>query len=193
MSGINRHHAIFGVDEGDPNQSCIAVHSSDMSVALVTLNAEIVIAGQNGERKVPLAGLYRAPGDRPDLSANLDKGELITAVEIPDSRYEKNIHYLKVRDRASYAFALVSAAVALDMRGNSISSASISLGGVAYMPWRLPTVEKFLTGQPANDVLFMQAADMSVAGARPFEHNAYKIKLVRNVIYESLKTAAGIA
>lgn len=193
LEGINRYHAIFGMPENDLNKSCIAVHPSDMSVALLALDATVVVAGQKGERKIPFSDLHRLPADRPDLDTNLEKGELIVAVEIPDVVSTKYVHYLKVRDRASFAFALVSVAVALDIQDSHIKSAQITLGGVALKPWRLPTVEKLLVGQPVSESVFRQAAAVAMKGARAFEHNAYKLKMAPNIIVEALKIAARIA
>lgn len=193
LEGINRQHAIFGMPENNLDKSCIAVHPSDMSVALRALDATVVVVGQNGERKMPFADLHRQPGDRPDLDTNLEKGELITAVEIPDVVSTNYVHYLKVRDRASYAFALVSVAVALEIQENRIQTARITLGGVAHKPWRLPAVEALLVGQPVSESLFKQAAEVAMKGARAFEHNAYKLKLAPNIIVEALKIAARIS
>lgn len=193
LEGINRQHAIFGMSENNLGKSCIAVHPSDMSVALRALDATVVVVGQNGERKIPFTDLHRQPTDRPDLDTNLENGELITAVEIPDAASAQHVHYLKVRDRASYAFALVSVAVALEIEGNQIKASRITLGGVAHKPWRLPAVEKLLLDQPVSESVFRQAAEVAMKGARAFEHNSYKLKLVPNIIIEALKIAARIS
>jgi xanthine dehydrogenase YagS FAD-binding subunit len=193
LSGINRMHAIFGTPENDLNKSCIAVHPSDMSVALLALDARVVVLGKTGERKIAFADLHRLPGSSPDKDTNLEHGELILAVEIPEAPFAKHAHYLKVRDRASYAFALVSVAGALDIRENRIQGARLALGGVAHKPWRLLEAEQLLVGKPVSEAVFLQAAEVSMRGARAFEHNTYKLKLTPNAIVEALKIAAGIS
>lgn len=193
VEGINRMHAIFGMGEKADSQSCIAVHPGDMGVALMALDATVVVLGAAGERRVRLADFYRSPGSRPDVETNLAKGELIVAVEIPDGAFSENVHYLKVRDRASYAFALVSVAAALEIDQNRIKAVRVAMGGVAYKPWRFPEAEKLLAGQPVSESLFQQAAVVAMQGATAFEHNAYKLKLAPNAIVQALKIAAGIS
>jgi xanthine dehydrogenase YagS FAD-binding subunit len=193
LNGINRLHAILGIDNSNLEKSCIAVHASDMAVALTSLDARVVLMNKNGERKLLLPDLYRPPGDQPDMDTNLVKGELISAVELPDIVITKYTHYLKVRDRSSYAFALISAAVALDIEGNRIRDARITMGGVAYKPWRLPAVEKMLIGQPVSKSIFRQAGEASLLGAHAFEHNSYKLKLMPNIIAEALRLATEVS
>jgi xanthine dehydrogenase YagS FAD-binding subunit len=185
LEGINRMHAIFGASD-----KCIAVHPSDMSVALVALDATLLVSGPKGDRQIPFADLHRLPGDTPEKDTNLLPGELITAVDIPDSPFTKHVHYQKVRERASYAFALVSAAAALDLDGNTIKAARLALGGVAHKPWRLAAAEQALVGQPANEASFRRAAEVAMQGAKAFKHNAYKLKLAPNALVQALKTAA---
>jgi xanthine dehydrogenase YagS FAD-binding subunit len=185
LEGINRMHAIFGA-----SSTCIAVHPSDMSVALVALDATVLLSGPQGDRRLPFADLHRLPGDTPEKDTNLLPGELITAVDIPDSPFTKHVHYQKVRERASYAFALVSAAVALDLDGNTIKAARLALGGVAHKPWRLTAAEQALVGQPATEASFRRAAEVAMQGAKAFKHNAYKLKLAPNALVQALKTAA---
>jgi xanthine dehydrogenase YagS FAD-binding subunit len=185
LEGINRMHAIFGASD-----KCIAVHPSDMSVALVALDATLLVSGPKGDRQIPFADLHRLPGDTPEKDTNLLPGELITAVDIPDSPFTKHVHYQKVRERASYAFALVSAAAALDVDGNTIKAARLALGGVAHKPWRLTAAEQALVGQPATEASFRRAAEVAMQGAKAFKHNAYKLKLAPNTLVQALKTAA---
>jgi len=187
LEGINRMHAIFGASD-----KCIAVHPSDMSVALVALDATVLVSGPKGDRQLPFADLHRLPGDTPEKDTNLLPGELITAVDIPDSPFTKHVHYQKVRERASYAFALVSAAAALDLDGNTIKAARLALGGVAHKPWRLTAAEQALVGQPATEASFRRAAEVAMQGAKAFKHNAYKLKLAPNALVQALKTATAV-
>lgn len=188
LKGYNRMHAIFGASE-----SCIAVHPSDMCIALAALNAMVIVSGPKGERRIPFNDFHRLPGDQPEKDNTLERAELIIAVEIPDDPFTKHIHYLKVRDRASYAFALVSVAAALDISGNTVKDARLALGGVAHKPWRLFEAEKALVGKPVSEATFRQAAEIALQGAKAYEHNAFKLKLAPNTIVEALKTAAGIS
>lgn len=180
-------HAIFGTSE-----HCIAVHPSDMCIALVALDATVRVQGPKGERTIPFADFHRLPGDHPEKDNTLEKGELITAVTIPDSPYTKNVHYLKVRDRSSYAFALVSVAAALELDGKTIKSARLAMGGVAHKPWRLLEAEKSLVGQSVSEAAFQKAAEVAMTGAKGYEYNAFKLKLAPNSIVEALKIAAGL-
>jgi xanthine dehydrogenase YagS FAD-binding subunit len=185
LEGINRMHAIFGFSD-----KCIAVHPSDMSVALVALDATVLLSGPKGDRKLAFADFHRLPGDTPQRDTNLEPGELITAVEIPDGPFTKHVHYQKVRERASYAFALVSAAAALDIDGNTIKAARLAMGGVAHKPWRLTAAEQALVGKPATEATFQQAAAVAMQGAKAFKYNEYKLRLAPNTIVQALKTAA---
>ncbi|UYZ59825.1 FAD binding domain-containing protein [Hymenobacter latericus] len=185
LEGFNRMHAIFGFSD-----KCIAVHPSDMSVALAALDATVLISGPKGDRRIPFTDLHRLPGDQPELDTTLGAGELITAVEVPDNVFTRNVHYLKVRERASYAFALVSVAAALQLDGNTIKDARLAMGGVAHKPWRLTEAEKALVGKPATEETFRQAAEVAMRGAKAFKHNAYKLKLAPNSIVQALKNAA---
>lgn len=181
--GYNRMHALFGASE-----HCIAVHPSDMCVALAALNATVHLTGKKGDRKMLFADFHRLPGDTPELDNNLQPGELITAIHIPVNNYNKS-YYLKLRDRLSYAFALVSVAVALEVKEGVIQSASLAMGGVAHKPWRLGEVEKFLTGKSASKELFAAAGTMAMNGAKTYTHNAYKIKLGQAAVAEALDKA----
>lgn len=183
MEGYNRMHAIFGASE-----KCIAVHPSDMCVALATLNATVIVNTTKGEKKIPFADFHRLPGDTPELDNNLTAGELITAVHIPANRFNKS-YYLKVRDRLSYAFALVSVAVALEVKDGIIKSASIAMGGVAHKPWRLTEAEKYLIGKTTTANVFKEAAEIALTGAKTYQHNAYKVNLGKSAIVEALTKA----
>ncbi|MBX0289283.1 xanthine dehydrogenase family protein subunit M [Hymenobacter sp. HSC-4F20] len=189
LEGINRMHAIFGFSD-----KCIAVHPSDMSVALVALDAIVQVSGPKGNRSIPFAELHRLPGDMPQKDTTLEPGELITAVDVPDGPFTKHVHYQKVRERASYAFALLSVAAALDLdSNNNIKAARLAMGGVAHKPWRLTAAEQALVGKPATEESFRQAAAIAMQGAKAFKHNAYKLKLGPNTIIQALKTAASVA
>jgi xanthine dehydrogenase YagS FAD-binding subunit len=183
MQGHNRMHDIFGASD-----KCIAVHPSDMCVALAALNATVHVSGAKGEKKISFVDFHRLPGDTPQLDNNLQTGELITAVHIPSNRFNKS-YYLKVRDRLSYAFALVSVAVALEVSDGVIKSASIAMGGVAHKPWRLTVVEKFLIGKTISQQVFTEAAEIAMEGAKTYTHNAYKIALSKAAIVEALTKA----
>ena len=182
--GLNRTHAIFGWSE-----KCVAVHPSDMAIALAALDASVRVRGPAGERVIPFAAFHRLPGDEPERDTNLERGELIVAIELPKQGFASNHYYLKVRDRASYAFALVSVAVGLELDGDSIREARIALGGVAHKPWRAAVAEEFLTGKSASGANFEAAADAEMALAKPLEHNAYKVELGRRAIVRALALA----
>ena len=183
--GLNRIHAILG-----HSPECIAVHPSDMCVAMAALEAMVIVQGAGGERRIPFADFHRLPGDTPELDNNLEDGELITALELPAQSFADHSAYLKVRDRASYAFALVSVAAALELKDGTIRGARIALGGVAHKPWRKPAAEALLTGQPATPESFEQAADVLLEGASGFNDNAFKIELARRSIVRALSEAA---
>lgn len=185
LKGINRMHAIFGASE-----QCIAVHPSDMCVALAALEAKVELQGPSGTRSIPFSQFHRLPEKNPALDNTLRAGELITAVTLPAPAFTKNVYYLKVRDRASYAFALVSAAVALKMDNNIIREARIAMGGVAHKPWRLTAIESFLEGKDANETIFAQASAMATQGARAYEHNKFKLKLAPATLEEALHKAS---
>jgi len=188
MEGINRMHAIFGT-----STQCIAVHPSDMCVGLAALDAVAIISGKKGERRIPFTEFHRLPGDHPELDNRLAPGELITGVEIPNNSFAKNSYYLKIRDRQSYAFALVSVAAALEISGGTIKNARLAMGGVAHKPWRLFDAEKALIGKPANEDSFKQAAQIAMEGAKGYQYNSFKLKLAPATITEALKHAAGLA
>lgn len=183
IDGYNRMHAIFGA-----SNQCIAVHPSDMCVALAALDATIHITNAKGEKKIPFADFHRLPGNTPELDNNLQPGELINQVFIPANTYNKS-YYLKVRDRLSYAFALVSVAVALDIKDGRIRKAALAMGGVAHKPWRLNAVEQFLIGKTPDASVFQEAGQLAMQGATTYEHNAYKVKLGKAAIIEALTKA----
>lgn len=187
LEGLNRMHAVFGTSE-----QCIAVHPSDMCVALVALDATVLVAGPKGERRIPFEEFHRLPGNKPEKDNTLENTEMIISVEIPDNAFNKNSHYMKIRDRASYAFALLSVAAALNMDGKVIKDARLAMGGVAHKPWRLKEAEKALIGKPATEETFRQAAEIAMQGAKAYKYNAFKLKLGPNVIVEALKNAAGL-
>lgn len=184
--GLNREHAILGW-----NENCVAVHPSDMCVALAALDAVVKVRGSDGtERSVPFADFHRLPEDTPHRDNNLAPADLITGVELPKSPFAAKSYYLKVRDRASYAFALVSVAAALetDKKGR-ILQARIALGGVAHKPWRSAEAETVLTGKTATEKAFRQAADAALTGARPLAHNGFKVDLAKRAIVRALTLA----
>jgi xanthine dehydrogenase YagS FAD-binding subunit len=184
--GYQREHAIFGASE-----QCIATHPSDMAVALAALDAVVRTRGPGGERTIPVTGLHRLPGEEPQRDTVLEHGELITAVDLPPLAFAANSRYRKVRDRASYAFALVSVAAALDVADGAVRDVRIALGGVAHKPWRAGRAEEALRGAPASEENFRAAADAELAEARPLPGNVFKVRLARNVIVGMLMDLAG--
>jgi xanthine dehydrogenase YagS FAD-binding subunit len=177
VGGFNRIHAILG---GSP--ACVATHPSDMCVALAALDAVVHVRGSSGARAVALCDLHRLPEDRPDIETVLEPGELITAVELPASAIAAHSTYRKVRDRSSYAFALVSVAAALELDGATIADVRLALGGVAPKPWRAWRAEAALRGQPATEPSFLAAADAELADAQPLAGNAFKVELARRTL-----------
>jgi xanthine dehydrogenase YagS FAD-binding subunit len=185
VNGLNRMHAILGASE-----DCVATHPSDMCVALAALNATVRVMGPGGERAIAFADFHRLPGNTPQLDTNLQRDEIITAVELPAQGFAENYTYIKIRDRLSYAFALVSVAAALDLDGKTIRDARLSLGGVAHKPWRDTGVEAALRGREANEDAWKHAADMLLGDAKGLAHNAFKIDLARRAIVRALTQAA---
>jgi xanthine dehydrogenase YagS FAD-binding subunit len=185
IGGSNRMHAVFGASE-----SCIAVHPSDMCVALAALEATVFVEGPKGKRKIEFTDFHRLPGNTPEKDNVLDAKELITSVEIPENNFAKNSHYLKIRDRSSYAFALVSVAVGLDLKNNQINDVRLAMGGVAHKPWRLTEAEKFLKGKTVSQTTFKQAADLAMKEAKGYGDNDFKITLGTNAIIEALTIAS---
>ena len=184
LEGANRMHAIFGWSD-----KCVAVHPSDMCVALTALDATVQVQGADGKKRgIPFTDYHRLPGDTPQKDNNLEQGELVTSIEIPKSNFTKS-YYLKVRDRASYAFALVSVAALLETDGANINEARIALGGVAHKPWRAMEAEKFLAGKAATEANFRQAAEIEMKQAKPLQHNEFKIELGIRAITRALVQA----
>jgi xanthine dehydrogenase YagS FAD-binding subunit len=179
--GYQRDSAILGASE-----ACIATHPSDMAVVLAALDALVRVLGPRGERTIPLIDFYRLPGDEPQRDTVLEHGELITAVDLPTLPFATRSHYRKVRDRASYAFALVSVAAALDVAGGVVRDVRIALGGVAHVPWRAARAESALRGAPATWEAFSRAADAELASAQPLPGNAFKVPLAHNVLVQTL-------
>jgi xanthine dehydrogenase YagS FAD-binding subunit len=179
--GFNRDHAILGASE-----ACVATHPSDMAVAMVALEAVVHTHGPDGDRAIPITELHRLPGEEPERDTVLTHGELITAVDLPPLGFAVNSHYRKVRDRASYAFALVSVAAALDVADGAVRDVRLALGGVAHKPWRATTAESELRGAPATEASFRAAAEAELAAARPLSDNAFKVPLARRVITSTL-------
>ena len=161
-----------------------------MCVALAALDAVVRVQGSNGAREIAIADFHRLPGDTPEIETELQPGELITAVDLPASDFSNKSYYLKMRDRNSYAFALVSVAAALNVQDNVIQDARVAMGGVAHKPWRSFEAEEMLVGKPANEETFRQAAETALAGAQAYEYNAFKVELGKRAIVRALSTVA---
>jgi xanthine dehydrogenase YagS FAD-binding subunit len=188
LNGFNRIHAILGQSE-----QCIATNPSDMNVALAALDAVVQVQGAKGTRSIPFADFHRLPGTTPNVDTNLAADELITAVDLPAIPFATRSHYLKIRDRASYAFALVSVAAVLDVQNGKINSARIALGGVAHKPWRAQKAEQALAGKDANEQTFRAAAEAELAAAKGYKHNSFKIELAKRAIVRALTTVTAMA
>ncbi|MGW0827395.1 FAD binding domain-containing protein [Streptomyces sp. NPDC002845] len=183
LHGVNRTHAILGTSD-----DCVATHPSDAAVAFAALEAQVHLLGPDGERTVPFADFHLKPGNTPNREQALRRGELITAVEIPALPRPLKSGYLKVRDRQSYEFALTSAAVALHIRGGVIRDAYVAAGGVGTVPWKLPAVEEALVGERPSDRLWAEAAGRATSGARPLQHNRFKVELLTRTVERQLRT-----
>jgi xanthine dehydrogenase YagS FAD-binding subunit len=188
IPGFNRIHAIFGASD-----QCIATHPSDMCVALAVLEAVVRVEGPGGAREIPIADFHRLPGDTPNIDTNLKPDELIVSVDLPSSSFARHSHYLKLRDRAQYAFALVSVAAAMDVQSGRIKAARVAMGGVAHKPWRAFDAEKVLVGAPATAQTFAAAAEAEVKNAKPQKHNAFKVEMARRALIYSFNNLAGIS
>jgi xanthine dehydrogenase YagS FAD-binding subunit len=187
--GYNRVHAILGASE-----ACIAVHPSDMCVALAALDAVVQVNGPKGERSIPFGEFHRLPGDTPQRDANLEPGELITAIDLPAVSYGKRSTYIKVRERSSYAFALVSVAALVDVDdAGTIREARIALGGVAHKPWRAEKAEQALRNQKLDGEVLRRAAEAELSAAKPYRDNAFKVELARRTIVRAVSTAARLS
>ena len=188
IDGFNRMHAILGA-----SPACVATHPSDMCVALAALDAVVHVSSTKGERAIRLTDFHRLPGDRPDVETELLPGELITAVEIPVLPIAGRSTYRKVRDRSSYAFALISVAAALELDGGRVTEVRVALGGVAHKPWRARNLEAMLSGQPATEENFLAAAAKELAAAQPLSHNAFKVELAKRTVVAVLTQLSGEA
>jgi xanthine dehydrogenase YagS FAD-binding subunit len=189
LEGLNRIHAIFGWSD-----KCVATYPGDMANALYALDAVVRVRGASGrERTIPVGEFHRLPGDTPQQDSNLAHGELITAIDLPKSNFAKNSYYLKVRDRASYAFALVAVAAALELDGGRVKQARVVLGSVAHKPWRSREAEAALVGGPASEESFRRAAEAALAGAKPLAHNSYKVELGKRAVVRALMRASRLA
>jgi xanthine dehydrogenase YagS FAD-binding subunit len=185
LHGLNRNHAIFGWSE-----ACVATNPSDVAVALAAMDAIVIVQGRTGERSIPFTDFHRLPGSTPERDNALDRGDLIVAIELPGNVEARASHYLKVRDRESYEFALVSAAAAVATDGRRIRSARLAMGGVAHKPWRLTAAETALRGAPLNDIEALQSAiATSFTDARPLAHNSFKVELGQRVALRALQIA----
>jgi len=182
IEGFNRMHAVLGASD-----QCIAVHPSDMCVALAALEAVVRVQGRSGERTVHIADFHRLPGNTPQIDTNLQDDEIITSIDLPPNGFADHYAYLKVRDRHSYAFALVSVAAALEMSGNTIKEARLALGGVAHKPWRMQEAESLLKGKTGTPDDFKAAAEVIMRDATGFSHNSFKIELAKRAIVRALK------
>jgi xanthine dehydrogenase YagS FAD-binding subunit len=185
IEGLGRHNALIGASD-----DCVAVHPSDLCVPLAALDAEVVVAGRSGERRIPFADLHRLPGDRPDLDTTLDPGELVLAVELPPLPMAPRSRYRKVRERASYAFALVSVAAALDVEDGVVRDVRLALGGVSHKPHRALVAEAALRGERATEEAYRAAIEAELEAARPGRDNAFKVPLVRNTVVDTLSRLA---
>jgi xanthine dehydrogenase YagS FAD-binding subunit len=188
IGGENRWHAVLGTSD-----NCIAANASDLAVALVALDASVEVRGPSGQRAVPVADFHRLPGDMPHIETVLEAGEVITAITVPENPAARRSHYLKVRDRASFEFAVVSAAVALDMEGGRIRQARVALGGVGTKPWRVPRVEAALAGAGLEPTALRTAAALAAEGAQGRGHNDFKIELMQRAIVRAVETAGARA
>ncbi|GAB3748912.1 FAD binding domain-containing protein [Spirosoma pomorum] len=183
--GYNRIHAILGT-----SNQCIATHPSDMCVALAALDATVQVSGPNGDRTIPIADFHRLPGDEPQYDNTVQPDELVTAIDLPAKGFSEYHTYLKLRDRASYAFALVSVAAALELDGDTVTDARVALGGVAHKPWRKPEAEALLIGKTATKENYQLVAEKLLEGAKGFGHNTFKIELAKRAIVRALGIAA---
>jgi xanthine dehydrogenase YagS FAD-binding subunit len=184
IKGYNRDLAILGTSE-----HCIATHPSDMCVALAALEAKVNVTGPNGDRTIPFADFHRLPGDTPHIDTNLQDDEIITSIDLPAKGFADHYTYLKLRDRASYAFAIISVAAALEMDGDTIREVRIALGGVAHKPWRKPEAEAMLKGQKATRENFQKVAEAYLEGAQGYGDNDFKIELAKRAIVRALEQA----
>lgn len=187
VGGYNRMHAILGTSD-----QCVATHPSDLAVVLAAFDAVVIARDSTGERRIPIAQFFRLPGSTPDQEHDLRPGELIVAMEVPGGPEMRRSGYLKVRDRQSYEFALASAAVGLDVAGGVVRAARVAVGGVGTVPWRLPAVERAVTGQPVSPALWTAAAARAADGAKPLSDNGFKVELIRRTVERQLAAVAAM-
>ena len=187
LDGYNRIHAILGASE-----ACIATHPSDMCVAMAALDAVVRVQGPKGEREMDFAEFHRLPGEHPEHETNLQPDEIITAVDLPAAGWAKKSHYLKVRDRASYAFALVSVAAALEVEDGKIKTARVALGGVAHKPWRSTEAEEALVGEKPEEATFKKAAEAALKHAQGYKYNSFKVELAKRSIVRALSNVMAV-
>jgi xanthine dehydrogenase YagS FAD-binding subunit len=185
LAGFNRMHAVLGTSD-----ACVATYPGDFAQALIALDARLELVSAHDRRTLPIGELHRQPGSTPERETVLEPGELITGIQVPAGAYTKRSLYLKIRDRQSYEFALASAAVALDLRDGTVNEARIALGGVATVPWRARDAEQALQGRKLDEAAAREAAKSAFAGARPLEHNAFKVELGQRTLVRALLTAA---
>ncbi len=184
-NGMNGVHAIFGYSD-----SCVATNPSDMCVALAAIGAQVEVQSTDGtSRMIDFTDFHRLPGEEPEKDTNLNPGELITAIHLPEPIFEDHYYYLKIRERSSYAFALVSAAAGLQIKNGMITKAGLALGGVAHKPWKLTKSEEFLAGKKPTNTNFEQAAELAMRDAKPLEHNEYKVEMGKKAIVRALTQA----
>lgn len=188
LNGINRMHAVFGA-----NNNCIAVNPSDMNVALIALDAQLVLSHAKKDRKIAFADFHKLAEDTPHLDNHLQANEMIIEIIIPENNFSKNSYYAKVRDRNSYAFALISVAAGLELEGNIIKKARLAMGGVAHKPWRLYDAESYLQGKAVSEEIFKEAAKIAMKGAKSYGHNDFKLELAPATTLEALKKAAHLS
>lgn len=191
IDGYNRVCGILGTETENPQTTCIATHPSDMCVALAALEAVVQVTGLTGQRSIPMADFHRLSGHEPDRDNTLQPGELVIAIDLPATGFAQHYTYLKLRDRTSYAFALVSVAVGLETERGQITNARIALGGVAHKPWRKPEAEALLVGKAGTEEVYRTVADTLLLGARGYGHNTFKIKLAHRAIVQALQMATG--
>lgn len=188
IDGYNRIHGVLGT-----SSNCIATHPSDMAVAMMALDAVVVVRGAQGERRIAIEEFHRLPGNTPQRDNNLEPGELILAVELPATSWFTRSRYIKVRDRASYAFALVSVAAALDIQNGVIRDSRIAMGGVAHKPWRSHEAEKALNGKPPTEATFREAANAALRGSKSYKDNAFKPEMARRTLVRTCMAVAGMS
>ncbi|SDB50545.1 xanthine dehydrogenase YagS FAD-binding subunit [Flavobacteriaceae bacterium MAR_2010_188] len=185
LKGKNGNHAIFGWSE-----SCVATNPSDMNIALAALGAKVIVQQEDGtERKIDFADFHRLPGNQPEKDNNLNPNELITSIELPEPKFADHYYYLKIRERSSYAFAIMSVAAGLQIKGGMITDAALAMGAVSHKPWKLTEAESFLKGKKPTEANFIQASEIAMKGAKPLDDNEYKIEMGKKAVVRALTQA----